>query len=260
MIDPRRRSRALGPSFVAALLLATLGPSCSGGGGPAAPPADAKPIDPATVGVVAGTVSLEGPAPTESPIDMSIQGDCSRLHETPPFPGAVLVQNGKLRNAVVYVASGLGSWRYDPPGGSVLVDQVGCLFEPRVVAVRTGQKVILANSDKTEHNVRSRPETNRAFNVLLQTKGIKKTKTFDEPEIGVRLTCDIHPWMNAYASAFDHPYFAVTGPDGSFEISNLPAGTYEVAVWHERLAGARATVTVEAGKTARLDLALRPPA
>jgi hypothetical protein len=85
------------------------------------------------------------------------------------------------------------------------------------------------------------------------------TRTFDHPETGIPIGCDVHPWMRATVSAFAHPFFAVTGEDGTFEIRGLPGGTYEVEALHARLPPGKGTVTVAEGTPARLDLALALP-
>ena len=76
----------------------------------------------------------------------------------------------------------------------------------------------------------------------------------EEPFI---IKCDVHPWMQAFVAVSPHPFFAVTGDDGSFSIANLPAGTYEIEAWHERLAAQTTTITVADGESASHGLQLR---
>lgn len=64
---------------------------------------------------------------------------------------------------------------------------------------------------------------------------MKATRTFTLSEVMVPIRCDVHGWMNAYAGVMDHPYFAVSGPDGTFEIEGVPPGTYTIEAWHEKL-------------------------
>ena len=93
-------------------------------------------------------------------------------------------------------------------------------------------------------------------------RGLTSTAQFTHPEIGLYIKCDVHNWMNAYIHIFDHPFYAVTGKDGSFEIPNLPPGEYELTVWHELQAfkadRQMISVTIEAGKTAKVQFTYRP--
>ena len=85
------------------------------------------------------------------------------------------------------------------------------------------------------------------------------TFSFTDEEPAFRIKCDVHPWMSSYVAVFNHPYFAVTGPDGTFEIPGLPAGTYTIEAWHERLGSQRSGVTLLDGLTAMVDLAFTLP-
>jgi uncharacterized protein (DUF2141 family) len=73
------------------------------------------------------------------------------------------------------------------------------------------------------------------------------------------IKCDVHPWMQSYMGVFSHPFFAVTGADGKFTIANLPAGTYEVEAWHEKLGTQKSTVTVGASDTKTIKVQFVPP-
>jgi hypothetical protein len=75
----------------------------------------------------------------------------------------------------------------------------------------------------------------------------------------VKLKCDVHPWMTAFVLVSSHPFFAVTGEDGKFTIANLPAGTYEVEAWHEKLGTQKSKVTVGASDTQSASFKFSPP-
>jgi hypothetical protein len=79
-------------------------------------------------------------------------------------------------------------------------------------------------------------------------------RKFDKAELAIPVKCDVHPWMQSYLSVLPHPYFAVTGADGSFTIEGVPAGSHEVEAWHEILGTQSGQVTVEAGGAASLSL------
>jgi hypothetical protein len=141
--------------------------------------------------------------------------------------GRVVSPKGPLANAFVYVKSGL-SGRFAPPAEPVLLDQKDMQFAPRVFGIMVGQPLKISSSDPSIHNVNC-----RAFNVSVQ-QGETVTKKFAEAEVMATLRCDVHPWMFAYAGVLEHPFYAVTGPDGAFEIRGVPAGEFELEAWDEK--------------------------
>jgi len=101
--------------------------------------------------------------------------------------------------------------------------------------VQVGQNLEIMNSDPTLHTIHALPSTNPEFNFSQPIKGQKDAKFFSKPEVMVRFRCNIHTWMSAYAGVLEHPYFAVSKPAGEFEMKNVPAGTYTMEAWHEKL-------------------------
>ena len=84
----------------------------------------------------------------------------------------------------------------------------------------------------------------KQFNLGMPIKGMKIKKTFEKPEIMAKVKCDVHPWMNAYIGVLSHPFYTVSGEDGSFEIKDLPPGTYTLEAWQETLGTKTAEITV----------------
>jgi plastocyanin len=195
-------------------------------------------------GAVSGTVKFSGTPPANPKVDMSEEAVCKGKYTTDPV---VTVTNGNLQNALVYVKSGLPAGQKHPaPATPVVVDQEGCLYHPRTLAVMAGQPLEIRNSDPVLHNIKVVAQKNRGFNISQPTKGMKTTRTFTAQEIAIPVTCNVHGWMHANLNVFTHPFFAVTGADGSFTIKGLPAGTYEVEAWHEKLGTQTLSVTVPA--------------
>jgi len=133
----------------------------------------------------------------------------------------------------------------------VTFDQNKCVFEPHVLAVMAGEKITLKSSDPVNHNVNAKLQKNSPFNSILAAgQSIPFTPSTGERS-PVPVTCDIHPWMQAYWMVVDSPYFAVTDEKGNFEIKNLPAGPQQVVVWQEAVKfvtpPAGETVTIVAG-------------
>lgn len=228
--------------------------ACGGGSQDAAKPADtAAPaagggpkVDAATSGSIKGMVTVDGAVPKNEAIKMNADPVCVQENKTPQFQETYMVgADGKsLGDVFVYVKDGLGNYSYDPPTDSPKIDQKNCRYHPHVFGMRVGQTLEILNSDPTLHNIHALPKNNREFNNGQPIQGMKMTHTFTAKEIMVPFKCDVHGWMNAYVGVLDHPYFAVSGPDGKFDISNLPPGTYTLEAWHEKLGTTTQSVTV----------------
>ena len=229
------------------------GGAAPAGGAPAA-------SGPSGTATVSGTVAYQGEVPNLRPISMSADPACAAKHTEPvPNSSLVLGDNQALGNVLVYVKSGLPGGTYTASAPAV-IDQRGCVYEPHVVGVLKGQEVKFLNSDGILHNVHALPSTNQEFNIAMPAERKEASHTFDQPEDAFRVKCDVHPWMNAYIRVMEHPFFATTGPDGTFSIPNLPAGTYEIEAWHERLPVQTQTVTVADGATGTAAFTFTRPA
>jgi hypothetical protein len=112
-----------------------------------------------------------------------------------------------------------------------------------------GQKLTIKNSDGLLHNVHALPKVNKEFNMAMPGSRTETEVVFSEAEEMFKIKCDVHPWMSSYVAVMSHPFFDVTGPDGKFSIENVPAGTYEVEVWHEKLNTKTGSVTVGDGNS-----------
>ncbi len=113
---------------------------------------------------------------------------------------------------------------------TVVIDQKNCEFIPYVTVIHQDQKVVFHSSDSANHNLHLAPFTNPAFNQMISGNGALE-KTFVAEKRIIPLTCDIHPWMKAYIKVLDHPFFAVTKKDGSFEITGVPVGEQRLVLW-----------------------------
>jgi hypothetical protein len=214
-------------------------------GEPAAPGAPPAALAPGATGnaSITGTVRLVGPAP-----EMQLtkrQGDpfCAR---TPMKDEEVLVgPGGALKNVVVRIKAGL-TGRYDPPAANPVLDQTACMYRPRVQGAVAGQTLLIKNSDQTLHNIHGFKGPSTLFN-QAQIPGMApiSRKVTDADQV-VKFKCDVHPWMTAYVVVSGNPFFAVTGDDGSYKITGVPAGKYTVEAWHERYGTKTTEVTVAA--------------
>ena len=218
---------------------------------PAAAPAAPPPLPGDST--ITGSIKYVGTA--EKPRVVRMDSDPLCMTEGPNTSEVLVVGPGNgLQNVFVYVKDGLGDRTFQAPQTPVVLDQRGCKYFPHVFGVQVGQPVTILNSDPTLHNVHAVPKANSEFNFGQSAKGMKTTRLFDKPEVMVPFRCDVHGWMAAYGGIVSHPFFAVSKADGSYEIKGLPAGTYTIEAWHERLGTRTQTVTVDgkAGATANV--------
>ena len=189
-------------------------------------------VIPEATATVSGTVYFDGAAPGNTAIDMGADPYCAGRHTTPQYTEEVLVRNGRLQNVLVYLREGVTK-RYAAPADPVVLDQEGCRFRPHVAAAMRGQRIVFRNSDNTVHNVHLLATRNPEENFSQMSRG-QEERVLRIPEIGAPIRCDVHPWMSAYIHVLRHPYFAVTGDDGTFELRDVPEGSYTLAFWHEK--------------------------
>lgn len=206
------------------------------------------PIDPASTGGVAGTVAWKGTPPERTFQKMVGDPWCLGQHADGGFLYDAIVTGaeGGLANAFVQVVEGLEGWEIPEPGEPVRLDQIGCLFLPKMVGVQLKQTVQVGNSDGTMHNVHTKPERQKEKNFAIAAGAKDRELSFKRSEI-VEVVCDVHAWMRSWIGVAEHPFFAVSDADGNWAIEGLPAGDYVLEAWHEKGGTSRFGVTVTAG-------------
>ena len=209
----------------------------------------ATPIDPATAASVSGTVSFAGTAPKAAKIDMSQDPNCKGTNTVE----SVVSDGGKLANVFVYVKEGLGTRAFDVPKDPVTIDQSGCKYHPHVLGVMAGQTVKVVNSDPTTHNIHPTPANNREWNESQPPQTAPLEKNFAREEILLPVKCNQHPWMRMYVNVVKTPFYAVTGPDGKYEIKGLPPGDYTLGFVQEKLGTQEQKVTLAAKDSKTVD-------
>jgi hypothetical protein len=193
-------------------------------------------VDPATSGVIKGTIKFPGMKSSHTVISMASDAACAKAHAGKPVydESAVVGPGGTVANVFVYIKAGLEGKKFETPKATVALDQHGCLFVPRVFGMQAGQSIDVKNSDTVSHNIHPMPTNNREFNEQQSPEAPDILHKFPRADVMIPVKCNVHSWMHAFIGVVDHPYFAVTGPDGAFELKNVPPGDYTVAFWHEK--------------------------
>ncbi|MBI3933748.1 MAG: carboxypeptidase regulatory-like domain-containing protein [Acidobacteria bacterium] len=238
------------------------------GGGTPTPPAEqaesapaaapSAPIDPATAATITGKIAFEGAKPTMARIRMDAVPACTEANKEPVYSEEVVVNdNGTLRDVYVYVKEGLGDRTFPVPAESVKLEQLGCNYKPHVLGIMAGQKFEITNDDPTNHNVHPLPNVNREWNQSQPPGAPPLMQEFARPEVMIPIKCNVHPWMKAYVGVQKHPFFAVTGADGTFNIKGLPPGNYTIEAWQEKYGAQTMQVTVGPSETKTADFSFK---
>ena len=214
-------------------------------------------VDSTEMGALYGEIRTTEKDREGFPIGARQKSECKHHPDVEHLSELILISGGKVQNAYVYIKSG-----YDDdavpaaPTEPVTLDQKGCIYTPHVLGIRAGQKLLVANSDPTNHNVNVLARRNEGGNKNMGRGQAPVEYVFPRPEVGIRFKCDIHPWMGARVHVAEHPWYAITGKDGKFRIPDVPPGDYTIEVVHEQLGKTRGKVTVEAGKATGFALTL----
>jgi plastocyanin len=220
-------------------------------------------------GTISGKVAVTGTLPEAKKIDMSADNVCASKNPNATTQEWV-AKDGKLEYTFVYIKDGqtadnkkIGDLSFPTPTTPVVLDQNGCQYKPHVLGLQTGQKLDIKTSDPTTHNIHPTPKVNQEWNQSQTAGAADIEKTFTRSEVMVPVKCNQHPWMKAYIGVLKHPFFAVSGADGSYEIKGVPPGTYTVVAWHEKgNSGDEKTtqVTVPSKGTGTADFTFEAPA
>ena len=242
------------PSTVLLLICLLFIPGCGGKKEvPRQTPPPQTAVDTREPGTITCEAILEGPAPKMNAVMMNADRKCAGMHTEPVYFQTVIANGkGMLQNAFVYVKEGLGSRTFPVPSQPVEINQKGCMYEPHILGIQVNQTLLILNSDPVLHNIHALPKLNEQFNVAQPRIGTKTEKMFTNPEIMVRVKCDVHSWMGCYIGVLDHPFCAVTDSTGSCELKRVPPGDYTISVWHEKYGPLEQRVSLAAGEKKKI--------
>ncbi|MEK6600522.1 MAG: carboxypeptidase regulatory-like domain-containing protein [Candidatus Binatota bacterium] len=202
-------------------------------------------------GTISGVVKFKGAAPAPKKLEVTKDKEvCAKTAKSDP---GLIVSGGNLVNAVVSITDIKKGKKLEPQ--KVTLDQNGCEYKPHVLAFVAGSTVEILNPDGILHNVHSYSKVNSPFNIAQPKFKKTITQKIDKPEV-IKLQCDVHGWMSGWFFVAENPYFSVTDNSGSFKLTDVPPGTYNLEVWHETLGKVSQKVTVKAKEEAKVTFEL----
>ncbi|MBI3878670.1 MAG: carboxypeptidase regulatory-like domain-containing protein [Verrucomicrobia bacterium] len=207
----------------------------------------------ARAGDVTGRVVLAGTPPPETKIDLADFPTLAKRHPNGLTTRRYQVSSeGGLQNVLVSIRGDFNGRTFEPPKAGVVFDHQEGWFAPYVMGIQAGQSLDLRHPSDDLY-LQATAKTNKGFRYIG-----KGSHIFRMPETGIRLSCECHLWNFAFLSVFDHPFFAVTGRDGNYRISGVPAGTYALDVYHPKAGTFSAEVVVTDGEVRVPDVAVKP--
>jgi hypothetical protein len=219
-------------------------------------PAQAYEAGPVTGGgTIEGKVIFNGAVETRKIIPNKDLDVCDGPRDEP------LIEVGPdkgVQNAVVYLVEVAKGKAWSAQAQQVKTPELvnhNCRFEPHVQVIREGPLVVV-NDDPMLHNTHGYYGKRTAFNMALPNKG-QRIPTELTRTGTVRIDCDAHGWMEGWIYVVDNPYYAITGADGKFTITDVPPGTYNLVAIQELTGPLQQSVTVAAGKPTNLTIELK---
>jgi plastocyanin len=203
-------------------------------------------------GRVEGKVTFLGEVPVRKIVPSKNVDVCGGPRDEPQV--RVGADKG-VQDAVVYLKEVPKGKAWGAMEKTPVLDQEHCTFKPAVQVIRAG-KIDIANSDPVLHTTHGYYGGRSAFNVAMPEKGMKIASELPRPGM-VHVKCDAHNWMLAHIYVADSPYYALTGADGSFSITDVPPGTYTVIATQPYTGNVETSVTVKGGEAAKLAIELK---
>jgi hypothetical protein len=210
-------------------------------------------------GEIYGTATLLGTPKPEVAIDLGPA--CGKLNPGPVTTRHYVVNSeGRLANVLVYISEGSDRQKAPSTIAPALLDQVGCMFQPYTLGLQIEQPLQVRNSDRELHNLHFTPRLNREINIGQPVQGQVNTFKFSKTEPFMRIKCDVHPWMFAYISVLDHPWFTITDTNGNFRLPRgLSAGRYTLTASHLKTGNLSQKIDFRPGEPKAIEFQFRVP-
>ena len=205
-------------------------------------------------GALEGTVVFRDTVPTRKIIPTKDVEVCGGAREEPVMQ---IGPNQSVQTAVVYLSQVAKGKAWPPTAKTPEIDNVKCRFVPEIQVIRAG-KLDVVNSDPMLHNTHGYYGKRTVFNLALPNQGQRIPVELPRPGV-VRIDCDAHGWMEGWIYVTDNPYYAVTGADGKFTITDVPPGNYTLVAFQPFIGPVQQSVTVAAGKPTPLTVELKKP-
>jgi plastocyanin len=208
--------------------------------------------------VVQGQVTLMGTMIPDVPYN-KIYRDSKLCGEEVIGEELNVMEGSRGIEGVIVSLEGIEKGKPKPKEEVLIIENRGCRFIPSVTATVVGSTLQVQNTDPILHTTHARFESKHGrtlWNIVQQAgaQGIMKLLTM--PGV-VDVRCDLHPNMRSYVHVFNHPYYTVTDTDGVFEMTNVPAGTYQLTAWHARIGSRGRVVTVPQNGTVTADIGMQ---
>lgn len=204
-------------------------------------------------GTIKGKVAYTGDVPMRKIIPTKDQEVCGGIREVSQV---IVGADSGVSDAIVYLKDVQKGKQWDKPKKTPTINNSKCNFEPHVQVMPAGMNLSILNSDPVLHNTHGFLIKATVFNVAMPKQGMSVERPIRKPGI-IRVECDSHGWMLAWIYAADNPYYAVTGKDGTFTISNVPPGEYTMVVWQEYTGAAEIPVTVKPKETTSVPVEIK---
>ena len=201
-------------------------------------------------GRLSGTVKLDGAPP--APGKITVSKDTEVCGQEKVAPDMLVGADGGIANVVVMVKASKGK-KLDMPATNPVFDQKTCEFHPHILTFPAGSTIDVTNSDGILHNIHTTSQTNPSTNQAQPKFKPKIQIKVEKAEWPIKVQCDAHSWMAAWWISEEHPYVAVTDAKGAFTIADLPAGDYEVELWHEKLGKKTEKISVKPKEDTKVD-------
>jgi Carboxypeptidase regulatory-like domain len=198
-------------------------------------------------GTITGRVTYEGTPAKQKPIDMSKEPSCAQQYSTLPTTETVVTgPNNVLGNVIVYISAGAPD--ESAPSQAAVFTQKGCRYAPHLLPLLVNQELRVMNEDQTSHNIHPMAKINREWNKSQPAGTAPIVDKFDKPEF-VPVKCNVHPWMHATFAILKNSHYSITGTEGTFELPDLPPGTYTITAWHESYGDLTQELTITGNET-----------